>query len=218
MHATVIDWDGTRLPDELRGLPPGRYLVAPLDDHAELTVEEDAAVRLGLDELAAGEVVPLVEVIQEIHRPTNRSPDSLGEQAERGAVARAHRPEVALVEGDHQVGSESLGQGNDRRIGPADREIGVLLDEVGDPRPVSGGWRVHVEVTKAAQERSLGTRPKTTAEQVRRLRDNEGRDHEVQIGPFEDIRRPLVLRLRSVRGGDKWSRVNDGQQDPSLLR
>ena len=72
MQATVIDWDGTRLPDELRGLPPGRYLVAPLDDHDALAPEEDAAVCLGLDELAAGEVVPLGDVIQEIHERAHR--------------------------------------------------------------------------------------------------------------------------------------------------
>jgi len=72
VQATVIDWDGTRLPDELRGLPPGRYLVAPLDDRDELTPEEDAAVRLGLDELAAGEVVSLDEVIHEIHERARR--------------------------------------------------------------------------------------------------------------------------------------------------
>lgn len=68
MHATVIDWDGARLPDKLRELPPGRYVVAPLNDHDELTPEEDAAVRQGLDDLAAGKVVPLDEVIREIHQ------------------------------------------------------------------------------------------------------------------------------------------------------
>ena len=67
MRATVIDWDGTRLPDELRGLPPGRYLLAPLDEQDELTPEEDAAVRLGLDDMAAGEVMPLGDVIREVH-------------------------------------------------------------------------------------------------------------------------------------------------------
>jgi hypothetical protein len=72
VHATVIEWDGTRLPDELRGLPPRRYPVAPVDDHDELTSEEDVAVRLGLDEMTAGEVVPLDDVIQEIHERARR--------------------------------------------------------------------------------------------------------------------------------------------------
>lgn len=72
MHATVIDWDGARLPDEMRGLPPRRYLLAPLNDDDALTSEEDVAVRLGLDEMAAGEVVPLDDVIQEIHERAHR--------------------------------------------------------------------------------------------------------------------------------------------------
>ena len=72
MQATVIDWDGSNLPRELRLLPPGRYVLAPLDENAELTPEEDAAVRLGLDDLKAGNVVPLDRVIQEFEsRPDN---------------------------------------------------------------------------------------------------------------------------------------------------
>ena len=65
MQATVIDWDGSNVPRELRVLPPGRYLVARLDDSTELTSEEDAEVRLGLDDLKAGNVVPLDQVIRE---------------------------------------------------------------------------------------------------------------------------------------------------------
>ena len=76
MEATVIDWDGSNVPHELRLLPPGRYVLALLDENAELASEEDAAVRLGLDDLKAGNVVPLDRVIQEFesrpHRATLR--------------------------------------------------------------------------------------------------------------------------------------------------
>jgi len=65
VQATVIDWDGSNVPRELRVLPTGRYLVARLDDSTELTSEEDAEVRLGLDDLKAGNVVPLDQVIRE---------------------------------------------------------------------------------------------------------------------------------------------------------
>ena len=65
MRATVIEWDGTHLPKELRELPPGRYVLAVADDE-ELSADEDAAVRLGLDDVAAGRVVPLDEVVREI--------------------------------------------------------------------------------------------------------------------------------------------------------
>lgn len=64
MEATVIDWDGNNVPPELRLLPPGRYVLAPLDDSADLTPEEDAAVRQGLDEFEAGDVVSFDEVVR----------------------------------------------------------------------------------------------------------------------------------------------------------
>ena len=30
--AKVVKWDGRRVPSELRKLPPGRYVVVPVDD------------------------------------------------------------------------------------------------------------------------------------------------------------------------------------------
>ena len=71
MRATMIEWDGTHLPKELQQLPPGRYLLAVLDDRDELSEDEDAAVRVGLDELADGRTLPLEEVVREIR---GRSP------------------------------------------------------------------------------------------------------------------------------------------------
>lgn len=72
MEATVIDWDGNNVPPELRLLPPGRYVLAPLDDSADLTPEEDAAVRQGLDDEEAGNVVSLAEVLREFESRFNR--------------------------------------------------------------------------------------------------------------------------------------------------
>jgi len=67
MRSTVIEWDGTHLPKELQELPPGRYvLTVPDDDGGELSADEDAAVRLGLDDLAAGRVVPFDQAVREI--------------------------------------------------------------------------------------------------------------------------------------------------------
>jgi hypothetical protein len=61
-----IDWDGTNMPAELRTLPPGRYHLVPVDDDAPMTEEEDAAVREGLDSLAAGRVKPFDQVFREL--------------------------------------------------------------------------------------------------------------------------------------------------------
>jgi hypothetical protein len=70
----MIDWDGTHLPEELRQLPPGRYFLESVDDILvldELTPEEDAGIRLALDQVEAGQVVPLDEVMRKI-RPRAR--------------------------------------------------------------------------------------------------------------------------------------------------
>ena len=72
MEATVIDWDGRTIPPELRVLPPGRYVLAPLDDATGLTPEEDAAVREGLDDDEAGNVVPLAQVVREFEARFHR--------------------------------------------------------------------------------------------------------------------------------------------------
>lgn len=52
--ATVIRWNGTDLPEELRGLPAGRYVVEPLDDVPLVALEEDAGLELALDALEHG--------------------------------------------------------------------------------------------------------------------------------------------------------------------
>jgi predicted transcriptional regulator len=67
MAATVIDWDGNSLPPELEALPPGRYLLVPADsEDEEMTREEDAAVREGLDDARDGRVVTLAQVRREL--------------------------------------------------------------------------------------------------------------------------------------------------------
>ncbi len=74
LRATMIEWDGTHLPKELRQLPPGRYLLAVLDDGDELSGDEDAAVRLGLDQLGEGRTLPVEEMVREIR---GRSPGKI---------------------------------------------------------------------------------------------------------------------------------------------
>lgn len=66
MLETVIEWDGTEVPRALRQLPPGRYVVTPVDDLEELTEEEDAGIRLALDEAEAGLGLDIDEVMREM--------------------------------------------------------------------------------------------------------------------------------------------------------
>jgi len=54
----MIDWDGTHLPEELRQLPPGRYVLSVVEIDNDMSEEEEAAVLAGLDDSEAGHVVP----------------------------------------------------------------------------------------------------------------------------------------------------------------
>ena len=49
------------MPDELRRLPPGRYLVEAAPD--ALTPEEEAGIMAGLDELDAGGGIELEDLL-----------------------------------------------------------------------------------------------------------------------------------------------------------
>jgi hypothetical protein len=64
----IITWDGERIPDEFRDLPPGRYAIASIDEPPALTDAEDAGIRAALDTLDAGRGVPLTDVMRQIRR------------------------------------------------------------------------------------------------------------------------------------------------------
>jgi hypothetical protein len=59
-----------------------------------------------------------------------------GKQFERVAVARPDDGEVSAVERDHHARVEALGQRDDGGVRASERQVGVLIDEVGDPFPV----------------------------------------------------------------------------------
>jgi len=61
-----IDWDGEHLPKELAELPPGRYQLLLINDTYELSDEEETFIQEGLDDLAAGRVVPYEDVVQRL--------------------------------------------------------------------------------------------------------------------------------------------------------
>ena len=68
MGPKVIKWDGSHVPEELRGLPPGRYAIESVDQVGTLTEEEEDGILAGLTELDAGKGVPLSDVVREIIR------------------------------------------------------------------------------------------------------------------------------------------------------
>ena len=76
MTTRVIEWDGTRLPeelrkllpDQLRDLPAGHYVVEPIEDDLELTAEERAGILEAMDDLDRGQGVPFDEVKRQLRR------------------------------------------------------------------------------------------------------------------------------------------------------
>ncbi len=49
---TIIDWNGTDLPEQLRGLPAGRYVLERAD--VALTSEEEQGLIAALESVSAG--------------------------------------------------------------------------------------------------------------------------------------------------------------------
>ena|SRR5215204_7202470 len=63
----------------------------------------------------------------------------LRQERERFDVGGANDREVPPIEGGDAMDSEALGDGDDRRVGPAEAEVGIALGEVGHPSDVSVG-------------------------------------------------------------------------------
>jgi hypothetical protein len=72
MEPKVIDWDGSHVPDELRGLPPGRYAIEPVDQLGPLSEEEERGILAGLAELDSRGGIPLADVVREIRSGLSR--------------------------------------------------------------------------------------------------------------------------------------------------
>ncbi len=66
MTPKTFHWNGSDLPEEFRSLPPGRYLVEPVDQPYVPTPDEEAAIMQGIAELNAGQSLPLEEVIADL--------------------------------------------------------------------------------------------------------------------------------------------------------
>ena len=58
----VVDWDGRNIPDELRKLPPGRYVMELVEEVVTLDPEEEEGIRQALASLEAGKGLSLDQV------------------------------------------------------------------------------------------------------------------------------------------------------------
>jgi hypothetical protein len=50
----IIEWNGSDIPDALRLLPAGRYIVEPVEDLAPLSADEENGLVQALASLRAG--------------------------------------------------------------------------------------------------------------------------------------------------------------------
>lgn len=68
----VVEWNGQDVPTGLEGLPPGRYLIEPIDEVRSLSDEEEAGLRQALASVQRGAGVSLDEARAIIDRRLRR--------------------------------------------------------------------------------------------------------------------------------------------------
>lgn len=53
--AVIVHWNGVDVPEELKALKKGRYVLVPIDEPPELTEEQDAGLEAALESVRAGQ-------------------------------------------------------------------------------------------------------------------------------------------------------------------
>jgi hypothetical protein len=91
-------------------------------------------------------------------------------------VARSDGGEGPAIEGDDDRSLEPFRESDRRGVCPAEREVRVLLDELGHSDEVLRARALDVERAESAEETRLSDRAESAGDEVRRLRDDEGRD------------------------------------------
>jgi hypothetical protein len=101
----------------------------------------------------------------------------LGQQSERCDVAGTHDPEVSMIQGGNLDDLQSFSQSNDRGVGSAKREIGVLLNQVGATVQILCREVSHFEkpCSKGTKKLSLYGRATITCEQETHLGNDQAR-------------------------------------------
>jgi hypothetical protein len=64
----TVDWDGEHLPEQLKELPPGRYVLTEVDEAVTLSNEEEDGLRDALRAVGAGQGRSLAEVRGAVER------------------------------------------------------------------------------------------------------------------------------------------------------
>jgi len=61
--AIIVNWNGVDVPEELKGLKKGRYVLFPMDVAPELTEEQEAGLESALASVRAGKGISLDDAL-----------------------------------------------------------------------------------------------------------------------------------------------------------
>ena len=61
--AVIVNRNGVDVPEELKALKKGRYVLVPIDEPPELTEEQEAGLEAALASIRAGEGLSLEEAL-----------------------------------------------------------------------------------------------------------------------------------------------------------
>ena len=129
-------------------------------------------------------------------------------------MAGAHGAEVSIVERDDSVDIETLRQGNDGRIGAAQRKVAVLRHQVSDPGPVVRRRALHVHTGQTSEELCLDVGTETRPDEVSGFGDDERGDDQAMLGLFEDSATSCMIAVVLIHDRIEWSCVNDDEHAP----
>lgn len=132
-------------------------------------------------------------------------------------LARAGDPEVAVIERCDFDHIEPLCDGHQARIRPTQREVRVLVDQLGDPLAVVRRQRLEVDVAAChrAIEGRFGRASKLPLDQVCRLGQDESCGDEIFDRGIKQIYAGLVVGVTLVGRRDEDAGVGD-QHDSGL--
>lgn len=145
--------------------------------------------------------------------------DSSGrQQLKRRAVPWSDGREVTVVQGNHDLGGQSLGEGNHRGVGTSQGEAGILLNQVANARPIFWSRPFDVKVAKATEEGSLGSGAQASADNIGHFGYNEGRYDQMEIRRLEHLQRTEVIFISDISDRIERTGVNDREHGPILRR
>ena len=68
----ILEWNGRDVPEELRSLPAGRYVVEPVDEVPQLTEEEERGLEAALAAARRGDVFTVEEARRKVRDARGR--------------------------------------------------------------------------------------------------------------------------------------------------